>query len=249
MIFAFVAPPSNPTRDRGEDVWITDNRIYLGDGYPGSAIVCAAPRGGPEVRCVDNVLYAPGLGGKGEATLGGGWSSSGNRIDGPNPFAKAPNQLTGFFAFLTVPPGPPFPEHLHLKKMCGIAGASGPACLAGAARAPSSTSTAARRRQRRARARARRGRGLDASLPAAARSQRRLRGARRGISSLGCVMFVDGDCSRARLVRRGLNFLPASRCRRDGRPPSRTPSSERAEPLRGHGMRRPVRRMPAAATR
>lgn len=33
---------------------------------------------------------------------------------------KAPNALTGFFAFLTVPPGPPFPEHLHNKKMCGI---------------------------------------------------------------------------------------------------------------------------------
>jgi FAD/FMN-containing dehydrogenase len=33
---------------------------------------------------------------------------------------KAPNELNGFFAFLTVPPGPPFPEHLHLKKMCGI---------------------------------------------------------------------------------------------------------------------------------
>jgi FAD/FMN-containing dehydrogenase len=33
---------------------------------------------------------------------------------------KAPNTLNGFFAFLTVPPGPPFPEHLHLKKMCGI---------------------------------------------------------------------------------------------------------------------------------
>jgi FAD/FMN-containing dehydrogenase len=33
---------------------------------------------------------------------------------------KAPPVLTGFFAFLTVPPGPPFPEHLHLKKMCGI---------------------------------------------------------------------------------------------------------------------------------
>lgn len=28
--------------------------------------------------------------------------------------------LNGFFAFLTVPPAPPFPEHLHLKKMCGI---------------------------------------------------------------------------------------------------------------------------------
>src|SRR5215510_5228597 len=34
--------------------------------------------------------------------------------------AKAPNELSGFFAFLTVPPGPPFPEHLHLKKMCGV---------------------------------------------------------------------------------------------------------------------------------
>ena len=34
--------------------------------------------------------------------------------------ANAPEDLGGFFAFLTVPPGPPFPEHLHLKKMCGI---------------------------------------------------------------------------------------------------------------------------------
>jgi FAD/FMN-containing dehydrogenase len=33
---------------------------------------------------------------------------------------KAPRELNGFFAFLTVPPGPPFPEHLHNKKMCGI---------------------------------------------------------------------------------------------------------------------------------
>ena len=33
---------------------------------------------------------------------------------------KAPDYISGFFAFLTVPPGPPFPEHLHLKKMCGI---------------------------------------------------------------------------------------------------------------------------------
>jgi hypothetical protein len=32
----------------------------------------------------------------------------------------APEELTGFFAFLTVPPGPPFPEHLHLQKMCGV---------------------------------------------------------------------------------------------------------------------------------
>jgi FAD binding domain/Berberine and berberine like len=33
---------------------------------------------------------------------------------------SAPDDLNGFFAFLTVPPGPPFPENLHLKKMCGI---------------------------------------------------------------------------------------------------------------------------------
>ena len=32
----------------------------------------------------------------------------------------APDDVNGFFAFLTVPPGPPFPEHLHLKTMCGI---------------------------------------------------------------------------------------------------------------------------------
>ena len=34
--------------------------------------------------------------------------------------AKAPDDVYGFFAFITVPPGPPFPEHLHNKKMCGI---------------------------------------------------------------------------------------------------------------------------------
>jgi FAD/FMN-containing dehydrogenase len=33
---------------------------------------------------------------------------------------RAHIDVYGFFAFLTVPPGPPFPEHLHLKKMCGI---------------------------------------------------------------------------------------------------------------------------------
>jgi len=33
---------------------------------------------------------------------------------------EAPDDLNGFFAFLIVPPGPPFPEHLHNKKMCGV---------------------------------------------------------------------------------------------------------------------------------
>lgn len=32
----------------------------------------------------------------------------------------APDDLNGFFVFLTIPPAPMFPEHLHLKKMCGI---------------------------------------------------------------------------------------------------------------------------------
>jgi FAD/FMN-containing dehydrogenase len=33
---------------------------------------------------------------------------------------KAPEHVAGFFAFLIVPPVPMFPEHLHLKKVCGI---------------------------------------------------------------------------------------------------------------------------------
>ncbi len=32
----------------------------------------------------------------------------------------APESISGFFAFLTVPPGPPFPEPLHNRMMCGI---------------------------------------------------------------------------------------------------------------------------------
>jgi FAD/FMN-containing dehydrogenase len=31
-----------------------------------------------------------------------------------------PDELTGFFAFLSVPPGPPFPEELHLRKVCAV---------------------------------------------------------------------------------------------------------------------------------
>jgi FAD/FMN-containing dehydrogenase len=33
---------------------------------------------------------------------------------------KAPDEVYGFFATLTVPPVAPFPEELHLKKMCGV---------------------------------------------------------------------------------------------------------------------------------
>ena len=33
---------------------------------------------------------------------------------------QAADDLNGFFAFLVVPSGPPFPEHLHGHKMCGV---------------------------------------------------------------------------------------------------------------------------------
>jgi FAD/FMN-containing dehydrogenase len=33
---------------------------------------------------------------------------------------SAPRELNGFFAFHTVPPAPPFPEDIHMRKVCGI---------------------------------------------------------------------------------------------------------------------------------
>ncbi len=33
---------------------------------------------------------------------------------------QAPRELNGFFAFASVPPAPPFPEELHLEKVCGV---------------------------------------------------------------------------------------------------------------------------------
>jgi FAD/FMN-containing dehydrogenase len=33
---------------------------------------------------------------------------------------SAPENVNGFFALLTVPPGPPFAEHLHMKPVCAI---------------------------------------------------------------------------------------------------------------------------------
>jgi FAD/FMN-containing dehydrogenase len=34
---------------------------------------------------------------------------------------RAPDDVSGFFAFLIVPPAPPFPEHLWNKTLCGVA--------------------------------------------------------------------------------------------------------------------------------
>ena len=33
---------------------------------------------------------------------------------------NAPRELNGFFAFATVPPAEPFPEEIHLRKVCGV---------------------------------------------------------------------------------------------------------------------------------
>jgi FAD/FMN-containing dehydrogenase len=33
---------------------------------------------------------------------------------------NAPRELNGFFAYTSVPPAPPFPEELHLRKVCGV---------------------------------------------------------------------------------------------------------------------------------
>jgi FAD/FMN-containing dehydrogenase len=49
----------------------------------------------------------------------------------------APEYVNGFFAFLTIPPAPMFPEHLHLKKVCGVMWVcTGPAARAEAATKP-----------------------------------------------------------------------------------------------------------------
>jgi FAD/FMN-containing dehydrogenase len=53
---------------------------------------------------------------------------------------RAPEHVNGFFAFLTIPPSPMFPEHLHLTKVCGVMWVcTGPADRAEAATKPMRT--------------------------------------------------------------------------------------------------------------
>ena len=65
----------------------------------------------------------------------------------------APRELNGFFAFRTVPPGPPFPEELHLREVCGVVwcyvgGEDGRGGGDGAAARRAARAAAARRRRR-----------------------------------------------------------------------------------------------------
>jgi FAD/FMN-containing dehydrogenase len=49
----------------------------------------------------------------------------------------APDYVNGFFAFLTIPPAPMFPAHLHMKKVCGVMWVcTGPTARAEAATRP-----------------------------------------------------------------------------------------------------------------
>lgn len=34
--------------------------------------------------------------------------------------SQADDELTGFFVFMLIPPGPPFPDHLHRQRVCGV---------------------------------------------------------------------------------------------------------------------------------
>ena len=72
-------------------------------------------------RDVIPVPGAPGLDGRGPAPRCTDLEQAGDVLRWYRDFiATAPEELNGFFAFLTVPPGPPFPEDLHLRKMAGI---------------------------------------------------------------------------------------------------------------------------------
>ena len=70
--------------------------------------------------------------------------------------ADAPDDVYGFFATMTVPPGPPFPEPLHLTKACAIVW-----CFTGEA-AQAEKFLERVRRSRAARGRLRRGRPVPA---------------------------------------------------------------------------------------
>jgi len=104
------------------DVVLADGSMVVASADENSDLFWALRGGGGNFGVVTSFLYkaAPVKNILGGPTL---WS-----LDRTEEIMKwyrefilqAPEELTGFFAFLTVPPGPPFPEHLHLKKMCGV---------------------------------------------------------------------------------------------------------------------------------
>ena len=83
---------------------------------------------------------------------------------------SAPRELNGFFAFHTVPPGPPFPEEIHLREVCGVVwcylGGEDDARRAMAPAAGRAARAAAARRRRRCRTPRSRARSTGSTRPA-----------------------------------------------------------------------------------
>ena len=104
------------------DVVLADGSMVVANAKENSDLFWALRGGGGNFGVVTSFLFQ----GQPVANIFGGptlWS-----LDRTEEIMKwyrefilqAPEDLGGFFAFLTVPPAAPFPEHLHLEKMCGV---------------------------------------------------------------------------------------------------------------------------------
>ena len=97
----------------GESVTVKPSRIPTSSGRSAAAaaISASSPSSLPTHDVHTDYRRADAVGAR---------SREGNHAVVPRLHPAQPDELNGFFAFLTVPPGPPFPEDLHLKPMCGI---------------------------------------------------------------------------------------------------------------------------------
>ena len=105
------------------DVVLADGSIVTASADDERGPLLGAPRRRRQLRRRD-LVHVPGAPGP---TVVGGPDALAARATRPRcslvyrefmPTRR--DELDGFFAFLTVPPGPPFPEELHLRKVCGV---------------------------------------------------------------------------------------------------------------------------------
>ncbi len=104
------------------DVVLADGRLLTANEHEHQDLFWAVRGGGGNFGVVTSFLFRAHP----VATIVGGptlWSmdDAADVLRWYRDFIReAPRDLNGFFAFLTVPPGPPFPEHLHHRKVCGV---------------------------------------------------------------------------------------------------------------------------------